>query len=140
MMKVCYIITASVILLVGLAFSQNHLMHEDVYYSTNSEKHGTLSNEIITGIMLNGSVIKLTDNAYWIKSGTINSRNGEVLVSFDRELMVKNRKAINQVEANNGYILEIVTANKSYTTFYIWIASENGKRDSDDIIIEIKQE
>lgn len=137
-MKIYCKITCSLILLTTLVLAQVQNIHKEVYASAYYDKENSSRIDLLSGIVLEGTVISLKDNTYWIKKGTITSVAGDVLVSFNKLLIVNNKKAIDQVEADYGYILEIVRENKGNTLFYVWIANRSGQRDSDDIIIDIK--
>ena len=89
-------------------------------------------------VVLSGEFIKLGYNSYWVKSGSIRANGGSFVVNFAKELTINNQKAIDQVKAGFGYIVEYVQSPKEGTAFYVWIANETGERNSDDLLIQIK--
>jgi hypothetical protein len=54
-------------------------------------------------------------------------------------LLTKNKKAINQVPALNGYIIELVGSAGDWRNMYIWLANESGEKDSDAISLEFNK-
>src|SRR3990172_5571489 len=88
--------------------------------------------------ILKGFIVNQKNNTYWVKSGNLSSEDGEIIITFGTELMVNNQKAIEQVPARNGYILEFVKDKKDNKyLIFLGIADEFGEKYSDELIIDL---
>jgi hypothetical protein len=84
-----------------------------------------------TEVLKGEKIIKTSDNEYWIKNTSLTTESGNVFI-FDEKLKKNSVPLIKQVKADYGYILEFISGENE---FIVYIADNNGSKDSDGISI-----
>ena len=90
------------------------------------------TNEVFSGIMLK----KIDKHSYWVKNARIVNSDNEVVADFGKKIIVNGKDFIGQINAVNGYIVDIKKNNKKNELF-VSIAGENGEKNSDELLINI---
>lgn len=90
------------------------------------------TNEVFSGIMLK----KIDKHLYWVKNASILNSDNEIVADFGKKIIVNGKEFIGQINAVNGYIVEIKKNNKKNELF-VSIAGENGEKNSDELLINI---
>ncbi len=83
---------------------------------------------------------KQNDNKMWIKNGGIVENSGEwkVILSFDKKLSSTKGELVNQIDADNGYIINF-DEKETPMNIYISIADSTGKSVSDEAMLKWNQ-
>lgn len=83
---------------------------------------------------------ELDGGKYWIKNGGIveNSGDWRVILSFDKKLSSTKGELINQIDADNGYIISF-DSKEVPMNIYITIADSAGKSVSDEAMLKWNQ-
>jgi len=132
----------SVLLITGLSFSQmangsNSLFKPIVKVINKSASvsylHKDFNSDGRKETLKGESIIYLGENEYWVKNTTLTSEDGNVF-TFNNKLKKNNTLVIRQVTAEYGYILVFYPNENGAEVF---IAGENGNKESDPITIDI---
>lgn len=89
-----------------------------------------------------GIVKQKNENSFWIEKASLfqkESENWKVILKMDKKLSSNDSELINQVEAQNGYIISFDTV-KMPVTIYIVLASEYGKAASEEAVLKWNKE
>lgn len=89
-----------------------------------------------------GIVKQKNENSYWIEKASLiqkENKNWKVILKMDKKLSSNDSELINQVEAQNGYIISFDTV-KMPVTIYIVLASEYGKAASEEAVLKWNNE
>ena len=88
----------------------------------------------------NAEVIKkITKNTYWIKKAELLDSKNEIILELGTYLYSNGTKVLNQLPAVNGYIIELIESADNWKNLFIWLANENGEKDSDCISLEFNK-
>lgn len=83
-------------------------------------------------------VMKQTENSYWIRKGSFIQKESDgwkVLLKMEEKLSTPKGSLVEQVDANNGYIIKFDTTKKP-VAINIVMANEYGKASSDEALIK----
>lgn len=75
------------------------------------------------------------EKTFWVKNAELKA-DGKVILGLGMTLRSDNMQVVEQVPAIYGYVIELTGEN----LFSIWVTDENGIRNSDEIIVKIKNE
>lgn len=75
------------------------------------------------------------ENTFWVKNAELKA-NGKVILGLGMTLHSDNMQVIDQIPAIYGYVVEVTGEN----ILSIWVTDEDGIRNSDEIIVTIKNE
>lgn len=88
----------------------------------------------------NAEVIrKIGKNMYWVKKAQLLDSKNEIILELGTYLYTNGTKALNQVPATNGYVIELVGSDDKWKNLLIWIADKDGEKDSDFISLEFNK-